>query len=184
MFWGIAITGSDYEFGFSPPNTTGNSANCHPTNTNPYACCQDPLTDPYACCKGLLGCMPMPSDNLKPGVTTEQNARYRWKCEDYRTYFSYIWQIIRTLYTAVTYVVSLMTGVNIGLGIAYDNYIFPTNGGGCMILYSWYFALTILIFLFFMLLSLSFSAVAILTALGNKYEGLRAASAHLKSNKI
>jgi hypothetical protein len=184
MFWGIAITGSDYEFGFSPPNTTGNSANCHPTNTNPYACCQDPLTDPYACCKGLLGCMPMPSDNLKPGVTTEQNARYRWKCEDYRTYFSYIWQIIRTLYTAVTYVISLMTGVNIGFGIAYDNYIFPTNGGGCMILYSWYFALTILIFLFFMLLSLSFSAVAILTALGNKYEGLRAASAHLKSNKI
>ena len=35
MFWGLAESGSDYEFGFSPPNTTGNSANCQPTNSNP-----------------------------------------------------------------------------------------------------------------------------------------------------
>ena len=185
MFWGLAESGSDYEFGFSPPNTTGNSANCQPTNSNPYACCQSPITSPYYCCKGTLGCMPMPSDALKPGITTEENAAERWKCTPYTdSYFSYMWQLIRTIYTAITYIVWLISSVNIGWEIAYENYVFPVNGGGCIVLFSWYIALTVVIFTFFMLLALSFSAVGILSAMGNKLDGIRAARDHLISNRI
>jgi len=184
MFWGIVESGSDYEFGFTPPNTTGNSPNCHRTSQNPYACCQSPITDPYACCQGTFGCIPMPTDNLKPGITTKENAQERWKCTPYRTYFSYMWQLVRTIYTGITYIVWLMTYYDIGWVIAYENYKFPTNGGGCIILYSWYFALTVIFFTFFMLLALSFSAVGILSALGNKLEGIRAARDYLISNRI
>ena len=45
-------------------------------------------------------------------------------------------------------------------------------------------ALTVVIFTFFMLLALSFSAVGILSAMGNKLDGIRAAREHLISNRI
>jgi hypothetical protein len=181
MFWGFLEQGSDYDFGYAPQNVTGVSADCRATVSDPYRCCQNAITSPYSCCHGLLGCMPMPSDSLKPPVTTEENVQQLWQCTDFRSYLSYMWQFVRILWTAISYVVWLMTGLDVGWIIAYQHDQLPTNTGGCIVLFSKYLGITALVAVGFWVIISTFAVLGILAWLKNEYSTLRMAYTQLNA---
>jgi hypothetical protein len=150
FFYALDTTSSDFGFSDDSNNyesttfgadTNGVDPDCRNSQEEPLKCCV-PGASSYQCCRGNPDvCIKEVPKWFYATVTTMENVREQWYCDDFVGFTSYLWTVIKCLTTVVFRAFSLVAGTpgfyyDIFGGLVYKDLQMPSNWLGCSILYS------------------------------------------------